>query len=111
MTTTTLRVLAATLVCVSTLANDRDRFNYDTTTPRGGDIYDYGPEEWANLDCQGGSNIDNCVSYSMLRLPGIILSASFLTYYFFSRKSWDIETSGSWRADGISTSIRVRIVS
>lgn len=62
---TTLRLLTtAALLCVATtLADDRDRFNYDSTTSRGGNIYDYGPEEWMNLDCQGGSNIDNCVSF------------------------------------------------
>lgn len=74
MTTTTMTTLRRLLTFIftfacyavtSTLASDRDRFQYDTLkTSRGGNIYDYGPEEWMKLDCQGGTNIENCVSSS-----------------------------------------------
>jgi carbonic anhydrase len=59
----TTATAAAALLCVSTLADDRDRFNYDRTVSRGDNIYDYGPEEWEDLDCRAGSNIENCLGY------------------------------------------------
>jgi hypothetical protein len=44
-------------------AADDDRFNYGSTTVGPNGAVDYGPEEWAKLDCLGKDNIHNCLGY------------------------------------------------
>jgi hypothetical protein len=96
--------LAIALIVVAARAADVDRFNYYETTPRDDGGVDFGPAEWALLDCQGGSNIENCVSsprnfvVCALNLFDFFLIVKCCSIVCF--ESWDILTSGRWVEDG-----------
>jgi hypothetical protein len=81
------------LLCVLTFgwAHDDDRFNYNSTRIRESGAIDFGPKEWANLDCLGNDNIENCVSQRIASTLDETKSHANISAFY----SWATPTSGN----------------